>query len=71
MAPVVVSSQKRQKIKFWSTLRASRAAVTKFSGLKTICLVKFHYKTISKISFKKNKFRGLGTKTFLALKSEN
>ena len=34
MAPIVVSSQKHQKIKFWSTLRAFEAAVTSFQSLK-------------------------------------
>ena len=33
MALVAVSSRKRQKIKFWSTLRGCRAAVTSFQSL--------------------------------------
>ena len=34
MVPVAVSFQKRQKINFWSTLRAFRAAMTILQGLK-------------------------------------
>ena len=38
MAPLAVSAQKRQKIKFRSTLRSCRAAVTSFQGLKLFVL---------------------------------
>ena len=38
MALITVSSQKGQKIKFRSTLRAYRADVTTFQGLKLFVL---------------------------------